>query len=240
MSTFFLQYRPYVGDLYHGVLSSPSVTLMDILCLKSGVSYCFPCWSALMQPTYLCSTVACVLVLDPHLDSIQGLGRMNWKGRSVAGGDFGLCSLASFPAANWPLQTAFEKTEFLLRVWGDIIVLLLHNPGHAIKIAFIHWMLSMGQALRHVLYTHPVTTALEVAISALTLQMRKQSLGEVKQLAQGYTAGVTKSVFTEPQRIQEQLEIHFRWGMTTTAREDEQTAQGHSGRLRDRIHIFNS
>lgn len=68
----------------------------------------------------------------------------------------------------------------------------------------------MRQALQHVLYTHPVTTALEVAIRVLTLQMRKQSLGEVKQLAQSYTDGMTKAVFTAPQRIQDKLEIHLR------------------------------
>lgn len=137
----------YVGDSYHGGLSSPSVTLMDIVCLKSGVSYCFPC-----------SLLICGKQLPVYLTHIWTAS--NWKGRSEAGGDFVLCSLASFPPANWPLKTTFEKTEFLHRVWDDIIVLLLHNPGHAIKIAFIHWILSMGRALRQVLYTHPVTTTL--------------------------------------------------------------------------------
>lgn len=76
-------------------------------------------------------------------------GRMNWKGRSLASGDFVLGSLASVPAAGWALKTTFEKTEFfsIHPVWDDIIILVLHNNRHAIKIAFIYWILSVGQVL---------------------------------------------------------------------------------------------
>lgn len=50
----------------------------------------------------------------------------------------------------------------------------------------------------------------EVAISVPTLEMKKQTLYEVKQLVQDHTAGVTKSVFIECQKIQENLKILLR------------------------------
>lgn len=104
----------------------------------------FPIASPVNQPS--CSLFICVkqlpMYLTPTWTSTQGLGWMNWKGRLEAGGDFVLRSLASFPPANWTSKTTFEKTEFLHRVLDYIIVPLLHSPGHATKIAFIHWMLA--------------------------------------------------------------------------------------------------
>lgn len=127
--------------------SFPSVTLMDILHLESGVSHCSP----ISQNS--CILLISVKQLHIYLTHIWTVSkpwrRMSWKGRSVASGDFVLCPLASVPAADWILKTTSKKTESLSihRVWDDIIALLLHNKRRAIKIAFIYWILSMGQAL---------------------------------------------------------------------------------------------
>lgn len=66
-------------------------------------------------------------------------------------------------------------------VWDAIIILVLHNNRHAIKIAFIYWILSVGQGSGKCLPNTRSQQHYEVALRVPTLQMRKMSLREVKQ-----------------------------------------------------------